>query len=292
MSQLNYNHLRYFRAIALEGSLTRAARHLNITQSALSVQLRSLEESLGQPLFERRNRTLSLTEAGHIALEYAEGIFRSGEELADVLRHQSRRSRRLLRVGATSTLSRNFQISLLGPLIGDDTVEVIITSGSLRELLGQLDGHLLDIVLCNTEVRRESGEKWHCHLLSEQPVSLVGHPSRSRKAFRFPQDLEQTPLVLPTRESSIRVAFDTLIERHGIRVNVAAEADDMAMLRLMARETKGLTLVPPVVVTDELKAGLLVERHRLPQIQERFYAITQSRRFPNPLLRRLISSKL
>ena len=85
MSFLNYHHLRYFRAIAREGSLTRAAQLLNVSQSALSVQLGRLEESLGQPLFERKNKALTLTEAGRIALDYSESIFRSGDELLDLL---------------------------------------------------------------------------------------------------------------------------------------------------------------------------------------------------------------
>ena len=88
MSFLNYHHLRYFRAIAQTGNLTRAAEHLNISPSALSIQLGQLEESLGQELFERRKKRLELTEAGRLALDYAETIFRSGEELLDALKHR------------------------------------------------------------------------------------------------------------------------------------------------------------------------------------------------------------
>ena len=86
MSFLNYHHLRYFRAIATEGTLTRAAERLNISQSAMSIQLRSLEESIGQSLFHRRNKALILTEAGRIALEYAESIFRAGDEMKKLSR--------------------------------------------------------------------------------------------------------------------------------------------------------------------------------------------------------------
>jgi LysR family transcriptional activator of nhaA len=78
------------------------------------------------------------------------------------------------------------------------------------------------------------------------------------------------------------------MDQVGIRPMIAAEIDDMAMLRLMARETNGVTLVPPVVVKEELENGTLVERHRFPQIKETFYAITPSRRFPNPILRDLM----
>jgi LysR family transcriptional activator of nhaA len=81
------------------------------------------------------------------------------------------------------------------------------------------------------------------------------------------------------------------MEQAGIRPVIAAEVDDMAMLRLLARETRGVALVPPVVVKDELESGLLVERHRILQIKESFYAITPSRRFPNEIVRKLLKPK-
>lgn len=291
MAFLNYHHLRYFRAIAHGGSLTGAARQLQLSQSALSVQLRQLEDSLGQPLFDRQHKALVLTEAGRIALEYADSIFKSGEELLDVLHNRAARDRGHLRVGAVANLSRNFQLSFLRPLIGREDVELVIHSGTLRELLAQLQAHRLDVVLSNSAVRRDAETGWYCHLLDEQPVSLVGRRKRGLKPFRFPEDLRTTPVVLPSLESSIRTAFDVLVDQAGIRPVIAAEVDDMAMLRLMARESAGVTLVPPVVVQDELARGELVERHRFPEIKETFYAITQSRRFPNPVLRQLITGK-
>ncbi|WP_009959045.1 LysR family transcriptional regulator [Verrucomicrobium spinosum] len=288
MSSLNYHHLRYFRAIANEGSLTRAAERLKLSQSALSTQLRSLEDSLGQPLFHRQNKTLVLTEAGRIALDYAQSIFRSGEELLDVLRNRDSGRRQVLRVGAVATLSRNFQLTLLRPLIGRSDVELIIRSGNLRNLLAQLRAHTLDAVLSNLPVHRDAETNWHSHLLDEQPVSLIGLRTRTQKKFSFPEDLRTTPLVLPSLDSNIRVAFDLVLEQLGIRPIIAAEVDDMAMLRLLAREGAGLALVPPVVVRGELDTGLLVERHRVAGIRESFYAITPSRRFPNPALAEIL----
>jgi LysR family transcriptional regulator, transcriptional activator of nhaA len=128
MSQLNLHHLRLFRAIAGDGTLTGAARGLNLSQSALSTQLRALEASLGQDLFERRGRGLVLTEAGRIALDHAEAIFRTVDDLTATLR-ETGRARRALRVGALATLSRNFQMQFLRPLIGRGDVEVVLRSG-------------------------------------------------------------------------------------------------------------------------------------------------------------------
>lgn len=288
MAFLNYHHLRYFRAIATEGTLTSAAERLKISQSALSIQLRQLEESLGQALFTRENKSLVLTEAGRIALEYAESIFRAGEELVAVLNHETGGQRRMVRIGAVATLSRNFQTNLLRPMVGREDIELVLRSGNLRDLLAQLRAHTLDAVLSNLPVRRDAETPWHSHLIDEQPVSLIGRPTRKRTKFRFPDDLRQMPVILPSLDSNIRPAFDLMMEQYGIRPIIAAEVDDMAMLRLLAREGAGLALVPPVVVNEELRTGLLVERCRVPQIRESFYAITPSRRFPNPVLAEIL----
>ena len=287
---LNFHHLRYFRAIATDGTLTGAARSLGVSQSSLSVQLRQLEDSLGQPLFRRERKSLVLTEAGRIALDYADSIFRAGDELLGVLANRPTDRRRVLRVGAVATLSRNFQMQCLRPLAGRDDVELVLRSGNLRDLLSQLRAHTLDVVLSNLAVPRDAETNWHSHLLAEQPVALVGKKPRGRKRFRYPDDLGEAPLLLPTLDSALRVAFDLEMERLGIRPVIAAEVDDMAMLRLLACEGAGFALVPPVVVIGELDRGLLVEHHRFTDIRENFYAISPSRRFPNPLAPELLAA--
>lgn len=288
MSFLNYHHLRYFRAIAQTGNLTRAAEHLRISPSALSIQLGQLEESLGQSLFERRKKRLELTEAGRLALDYAETIFRSGEELLDALKHRVPKQRQILRVGAVATLSRNFQLELLRPFLARPDVELVLRTGALRDLLGMLEAHAVDLVLSNLPVPRDAETDLRSHLLDEQEVSLVAHRRNAR--FRFPESLEGMPMVLPTLESSIRGPFDLLLEQHGVRPQIVAEVTDMAMLRLLAREAEAVTLVPRVVVRDELREGTLVELHRIRRIKESFYAITPARQFPNPLVKELLAA--
>jgi LysR family transcriptional activator of nhaA len=113
MPFLNYHHLRYFRLIARDLNLTRAAKKLNLSAPALSLQLKQLEESLGHQLFERRRAGLVLTEAGRLTLDYAETIGRAGDELLDVMQHRPTGGRQVLRVGAVATLSRNFQLEFL-----------------------------------------------------------------------------------------------------------------------------------------------------------------------------------
>ncbi len=289
MSGLNYNHLRYFWAVAHEGNLTRAAERLNVSQSSLSVQIRKLEERLGHPLFERVGRGLRLTEAGRIALDRADAIFAAGEELTQILSGAGA-ARRVLRVGALATLSRNFQVAFLRPLLGDPSVELVLRSGAQGELLAQLEAHRLDLVLANRPPPRDAATPWISHALDEQPVSLVGAPGRVGEGRDLAALLAEEPLLLPTPESALRADFDALADRLGLRPLIAAEVDDMAMLRLLAREDAGLAVAPPIVVRDELASGRLVEAARLPGLVESFHAVTLARRFPNPLLRRLFDA--
>lgn len=291
MSRLNYNHLRYFWAVAHEANLTRAAEHLNLSQSALSTQIRKLEDRLGHELFERRGRNLHLTEAGRIALDHANAIFAIGEELVGTLEGAAAR-RQVLRVGALATLSRNFQIGFLRPLLGRPDVEVIVHSGGAGELLQALRALRLDLVLVNQAPVRDAVTPFVSHRIAEQQVSLVCTPNRLPGGERpdLAELLATHPVVLPTSHSSIRVGFDALLDRLEVRPQVAAEVDDMAMMRLLARADVGLTLVPPIVIKDELSTGVLVEAAQMPGLAETFYAVTITRRFPNPLVRELIEA--
>lgn len=287
MANLNLNHLRYFWTVAHAGGLNRAAHALNVSQSAVSVQLQKLETQLGHRLFDRAGRTLELTEPGRIALDYADSIFEASEELIGTLTGRRFSERRVLKIGAMPTLSRNFQLEFLRPLAGRPNVEIVVRSGQQRELFDLLEAHELDVVLSNTPARTDAATPFRNRLLNRQPVSLIG---RSRaEEFRFPDDLERTPLVAPSTESDIRLGFDRLLEQVGVRPNLVAEVDDMAMLRLLARELDAVALAPPIVVRDELSAGRLVELHRFEDLEERFYAITVQRRFPNPLLTEMLA---
>ncbi len=287
MAMLNLHHLRLFRAVAREGTLTAAARALNISQSAVSTQIKALEASLGHDLFERRGRNLVLSEAGRITLDHADEIFRAADQLSATLKNAGEQ-RRVLRIGALATLSRNSQFGFVEPLIGREDVEVVLRSGTQQSLLRGLEALAFDVVLTNLAPARDAGSPYCVHRIAEQPVSLVGKPEQA--GLDLATVLANASLILPTPETSMRAGFDALLDRMQIIPHIAAEADDMAMLRLLVRSGAGVAVIPPVVVRDELAGGSLVELHRLPDITEQFCAVTIRRRFPNPLLREVLGA--
>ena len=126
------------------------------------------------------------------------------------------------------------------------------------------------------------------HRLSEQQVSLGRFPDRLVEPFDLRSLLEAQPVVLPTAETGVRIGFDALTDRLGVRPQIAAEVDDMAMMRLLAHDGVGLAVLPPIVVQDELSSGRLIEADRLPGISETFFAVTLKRRLPNPLVVELL----
>ena len=279
MRDLNFHHLYYFWMVAKEGHLTRVAKQLHVSQSALSSQIRQLQDQLGHELFTREGRVLKLTEIGHVVLEYAESIFNLGSELLSLTESGDFLQLRRLRVGSVATLSRNFQENFLRPIISEPEIRLEIRSATLEELLELLRMHKLDVILSNRAVVSDSSATLQCQKIAEQRVCIVGPPGAAARKFQFPQDLASARLLLPGPSSEIRSQVDLLMGQLGVKVDVGAEVDDMAMLRLLARDSGALALVPEVVVQDELHSGTLETYWVLEDIVEHFYAITAERHF-------------
>ena len=278
LEQLNFHHLLYFWHVARAGHLTRAAQELHVSQSALSAQIRQLEERLGEALFERAGKRLVLTRTGQMVMSYAEDIFGLGQEMLGRLQGQAEGMIRL-RVGSVSTLSRNYQENWIRPLLTDSSVVLTLESGLLDGLVERLITHQLDVVLSNEAVAADASRPLHCRFLGSQEICLVGPPDSGRaQPMRLPQDLDGVDVALPGPRHALRAQFDALCISAGVRPRLRAEVDDMAMLRLIARDSGWLTVLPEVVVQDELRTGTLVMLGRSAELREHFYAITTPHR--------------
>ena len=286
--RLNYHHLYYFWEVARTGHLTRAAEALHISQSALSGQIRKLEDSFGEALFIREGRRLKLSEAGRVAFSYAEEIFRQGAELSALFESGHQLLRETLKVGAVATLSRNFQEGFLAPLLQSDDLELSLQSGGLDDLLRRLSAHRLDLVLSNQPVQGDQQNPFRSRRIARQPVSIIGPPEAATNVV-FPDFLQGLRLIVPGADNNIRHAFDQFCDYHKVRPRLIAEVDDMAMMRLLARDTRYFSVLPPVVVRDELKSGSLVDYGALPGVFEEFYAISIRRRFESAILEQLLA---
>ncbi|MGX9356371.1 substrate-binding domain-containing protein [Roseobacteraceae bacterium S113] len=193
-----------------------------------------------------------------------------------------------LRIGALSTLSRNFQLRFLHPALDRNETDITLRSGNAQTLLAGLRDLHLDVVLSTEPPRTSAGADFIAHRLAEQPVAIHGQPGRLQHKTLHAL-MRSEAFILPT-ETSIRAGFLALAERLELTPRIAADVDDMAMVRLLARAGAGLAVAPAVVVADELAAGRLATAPFDLNIVESFYAITLRRSFPHPLLAELLSA--
>jgi LysR family transcriptional activator of nhaA len=289
LSQLNFHHLFYFWRVAKLGHLTRAAEELATSQSAVSTQIRQLEERIGESLFAREGRRLILTDTGQLVMAYADNIFGLGQEMLGRLQGRSAGVTRL-RVGSVATLSRNYQENWIRPALTDPAVVLTLESGLLEGLLARLMQHQLDVVLANETIPADPDRPLYCRFLGSQSISLVGLASKwASQSLRIPEDLDGVDIALPGPRHALRAQFDALCATAGVSPRLRAEVDDMAMLRLIARDSGWLTLLPEVVVQDELRAGILVSIGHSTVLQESFYAITTPHRHRIEVLEQLLN---
>jgi LysR family transcriptional activator of nhaA len=292
MSRLNYHHLYYFWRVAVAGNLTNVAKELHISQSALSAQIKQFEHNMDVKLFELRGRRLNLTVHGHRVLAYAHDIFSKGEELESFLRKGSISEKQHLSIGVLTTLSRNFVESFISPLLANPDVSFSLTAKGMTNLLNDLANHELDLVLTNLPIGVDKKDPlWQTQLVSRQPLAIVG-PKVNRIHDSFPNGYQNMRWVLPGQNTEIRAAFNSFCATWQYQPDVQAEADDMAMLRLLARDSGALVVLPPVVVKDEIEQGILEVYQRLPNVYENFYAITAQRKFVPEVLLALLKQQI
>lgn len=289
---MNYHHLFYFWRVATVGNLTQVARELHISQSALSTQIKMLEQRYQVELFERVGRNLRLTDAGRRVLSYAQPIFSTGVELEQLLQRGIAPAKQIVSIGVLTHLSRNFVESFVGPLLHKPHLQLKLSIRGMTNLLNGLVNHEFDFILTNRKVETDQAQhQWQQHLLQQQSVSIIGPPANTVQTS-FPVGYQDKKWVLPARNTEIRARFDAICAASQYNADVLAEADDMAMLRLLARDSGALSVLPPVVVKDEISQGLLTEYQSLPGVDEHFYAISIPKKQQSDLVKLLLSSEL
>ena len=233
MEWLNYHHLYYFWTVARAGSISKAAQHLCVSSPAISSQLHSLEESLGEELFIRSGRTLTMSEMGRVVFSYADEIFGLGRELMNTVKERpTGRPPRLL-VGVVDVLPKMIAHWLIEPALRlQESVRIVCREGDADKLVTQLVMHELDVVLSDVPINPNIKVKAYSHLLGECGTTFVATPSVA-KALKgsFPESLHRAPMLLPTENSSVRRSLDLWFESQGIRPVVAGEFQDYALLR-------------------------------------------------------------
>lgn len=290
MARINYHHLYYFWRVASAENLTQVAREIHLSQSAISAQLKQFQHNLGVELFNRQGRKLVLTGEGRRVMEYAEEIFSKGEELEQFIAKGFTQHSKHVSIGVLANLSRNFVENSILPLMNDKFATFSLLTRSMTSLLDGLTNHTFDLILTNHNVEvGQQAPMWRSELLSRQPIEIVG-PTKPKKTRIFPEGYGDVSWVLPSKNSEIRSAFNVLCAKHQYQPDIKAETNDMAMLRLLARDSGAFAVLPQVVVRDEIAQEKLFVQQSLPGVFEHFYAVTLARKTTSVHVRQLIDT--
>lgn len=283
MRHLNYTHLLYFWTVAREGSIARASEVLHLTPQTISGQLKKLEESIGEPLFGKAGRGLSLTETGHIVNQYADEIFQLGAELTQRVRSEQALVPTLLNVGIVNSIPKLVAQRVLQPALSlEDPIKIICKEGDLQTLLADLAVHRLDLVISDHPLPTGTSVKAYNHVLGESTVSFFAHKSIAKNFRKFPASLNGAPVLMPGHGVALRRDLDDLFERVEVAPQIVAEFDDSALLKAFGEAALGAFPAPTAIATEVCSMYHSRLLGTFDDVKETFFAISPERKLKHP----------
>lgn len=292
MKSLNLKHLRYFWAVASNGSIARASEVLHLTPQTISGQLRDLEESVGTKLFEKVGRNLALTDMGRLVFSYADEMFRISAELQDVVAGRTPGSRLSLNVGIAMVVPKLLAYRVLKPVLSlDEPVLLVCNEAPLVDLLADLSVHKLDLVLADAPISPTLNIRAYNHTLGESGITFFARETEVRRyETDFPQSLDGAPMLMPTRSSALRRALELWFERQNLAPAIVAEFEDRALMKAFGEAAAGIFTSPTAVEQDVLDKYAVRVIGRTDEVKERFFAISAERRIKHPAVAAITES--
>ena len=282
---MNYKHLHYFWKVAKAGGVVRAAEELHLTPQTVSGQIQLLEESFGTPLFAKVGRNLELTEAGRLALGYAEEIFSLGSELEESLRLYPEGGRPLdFRVGVADAVPKSIAYRLLAPAMAlSEPVRITCREWKLDSLLSELAVHRIDMVLADAPIPPTVDVRAFNHRLGDSSVSFfAAHPLAAQLGGAFPDCLQGAPMLLPGEDAAVRPRLTRWLKERALNVRIVGEFDDGALMKAFGQAGAGV-FVGPAVLDDEIIEQVgAVKLGQADDVREEFFAISVERRLSHP----------
>lgn len=267
-------HVRYLMAVAEEGSFTRAALALHVSQPALSQQIRQLEERMGVALLDRSGRTVRPTDAGEAFLAYARRALGELEAGSRAVRDVADLSAGALRLGFTPS----FSAYLVAPLVRRfherfPGILLSVVEMAQEEMEPALGADALDLGIAFSDVRAEDIEWLPLH---EERLSFVvgeAHPASSSETMDCAA-LAREELVLLGRTFATRLTVDAYLHRRHVRPRIAVEASSIAAIVEIVRGTRLGTILPDAIACEQpgVRAVAL-----MPPIETRRVALLQRR---------------
>ena len=283
MQWLNYHHLFYFWTVVREGGVSKAAAKLRLSQPTVSAQVKLLERALGERLFQRKGRTIVLTDVGRLVDRYADDIFTTGRELLETLKGQPPGRAPQLTVGVADAVPKLVVRLLLRPATeGPDAVRLSCREGHPDQLVAQLAAHALDVVISDRPASHVRVRVFS-HLLGESGTTFfAGAQLAARLRRRFPRALTGAPVLLPAADTALRRSLELWFETEGLRPQIVGEFEDPALLNVFGEDGRAVFPAPTAIEREIVRSYGLAVVGRTTAVRERYYAISAERRLKHP----------
>lgn len=292
MRHLNYNHLLYFWTVAREGSIAKATQSLHLTPQTISGQLKLLEESVGETLFNRVGRGLVMTETGHMVYQYADEIFTLGAELTSRVKTGRVIVPALLAVGIVNSIPKLVASRILQPVLQSEIpIRLVCREGGLEGLLGDLAVHQLDLVLSDRPIPSGLSVKAFSHALGSSRIAFFVRKGSARQYEKgFPRSLDKAPILLPTIDNPIRRAIDDWFDGQGVSPTLVAEFEDSALMKAFGEAGNGI-FPTPAAIAEEVEQMYHCRRiGPAIEVEENYYAISPERKLKHPAVLKIIDT--
>jgi LysR family transcriptional activator of nhaA len=289
---LNYHHLLYFWVVAREGGILPASRVLKLAHPTISAQVKQLERSLGEALFDRTGRRLELTETGRVVFSYADEIFTLGREMIDTVKNRPAGRPMRFIVGVAEVMPKLVVRQLLRPVFSlPEAVHLICEEDRFEKLLGELASLRMDLLLTDAPLPQGAGVKAFNHLLGECGVSFFA-AERLCGSLRkgFPRSLDGAPFLLPAEDTALRRSLEQWFDEMDVRPQCIAEFHDSALLKVFGQDGKGVFCAPSAIEKAVRRQYGVRIVGRTEEIKERFYAISVQRRLKHPAVKAICES--
>jgi DNA-binding transcriptional LysR family regulator len=252
---MDLRQLEMFRSVAEQGTFTRAAARLHVSQSAVSRQVKLLEEELGQVLLHRGAHAVALTEAGELLLKTANRVQRELQDAAWQLAERQRLGGGSLHLGGGMTvcmyvlprLLKKFRSLYRG-------VDLQVTSGTSEAILRLIRQHEVDLGLLTLPI--VASDLVVVPVLKEEMVVVTArrHPLARRAAVEA-ASLGRFPLILYESGSNTRKVLDRFFQEEGVPARVAMETENVEIIKAMVASGLGITIVPFAAVARDARQG-------------------------------------
>ena len=265
---MELSQLRTFREVAEALSFTRAAQKLNMTQSAVSHQIKALERELGEPLFIRAKGGVRLTDSGQLALSYAERILEEADALRERIRGDEHEPRGRVRAAAATQAFVHLFARLFESFMRDhEGVELSFrTTVSTEQTVADILDGASDVGFASLPVYSPALQV--TELLEDELGLVVAARHEWAGAREVPAtELRRARFILFEQGASIRRATDALFKRIELSPDLALESNDTYFIKLMVEHGIGVSVMPSWAVREEVEGGRLawlrVAGHRL-----------------------------